>query len=277
MRKTSGSIICPSCHKLIDVNEPRCPYCNAARPGLWGFAPVVRNLIGGVGDLSRLITTACITLYVLSLLMDPKSMLSMNGMLGILSPSRVSLFILGMTGTPVWQEGHWWTVLSAIYLHGGLLHIFFNMMWIRQLGPAVEDIYGSARFYIIFTVAGAVGFIVSNVISGAPTIGASGSIFGLMAALILHGWRAGQSFMTRQMVTLAVFVGLLGFVIPHVNNYAHIGGFLGGLGAAHVLGAGLRDREGGRDQLLALACLIGAALAIVTSAVVILRLLASGR
>ena len=54
--------------------------------------------------------------------------------------------------TPVFGYGRWWTVLSAGWLHGGVLHILFNMMWVRQLGPAVADIYGAARMVIIYTI-----------------------------------------------------------------------------------------------------------------------------
>ena len=54
--------------------------------------------------------------------------------------------------------GRWWTVLSASWLHGGALHILFNMLWVRQLGPATAEIYGPGRMIIIYTIAGAVGF-----------------------------------------------------------------------------------------------------------------------
>ena len=59
--------------------------------------------------------------------------------------------------------GRWWTVLSASWLHGGVLHILFNMLWVRQLGPATAEIYGPGRMVIIYTVAGAVGFTLSSV------------------------------------------------------------------------------------------------------------------
>jgi rhomboid protease GluP len=275
VRKTSGTIVCPSCNRLIDVREPRCPFCNMPRPGLFGFAPVIRRLIGGVGDASRLITTSCIALYILSLLIDPRAILRMTGLFDLLAPSRLALFILGMTGDVAWELGHWWTVLSAIYLHGSLIHIFFNMMWIRYLGPSVEDIYGTSRFYVIFTISGAFGFLVSNVLSGAATIGASGSIFGLMAALIVHGRRTGHSLLTRQMVTIAAFVFVLGFLMPAVNNYAHAAGFVGGWLAAMWMGSGLRPREAPREKLLALGLLVASVLAIVASAISILVILRS--
>jgi rhomboid protease GluP len=277
VRKTSGTIVCPSCRRLIEVNEPRCPYCNMPRPGLWGFAPALRRLLGGVGDLSQLIAGACIALYLLALLIDPHAALSAHGLFDFLSPGSRALFILGMTGDVIWRAGHWWTLLSAIYLHGSLLHIFFNVWWIRQLGPTVEDVYGGSRFYIIFTVSGAFGFLVSNVLSGAPTIGASGSIFGLMAALIVHGRRTGHQVMTRQMITLAAMIFLLGFVMSSVNNYAHAGGFVGGWVAAEALGAGLRGHAGNRLRLAAVLCAVASALAILASVVTILWILASAR
>ena len=63
---------------------------------------------------------------------------------------------------PVFVYDRWWTVLSAGWLHGGALHILFNMMWVRQLGPAVGDIYGAARMVIIYTIAGVAGFLLSS-------------------------------------------------------------------------------------------------------------------
>lgn len=259
MRKTSGTIICPSCKRLIDVREPRCPYCNMPRPGLWGFAPLLQRVAGGAGDMSRLITVVCVALYVVALLADPRAMFAGRGLLNLLSPNGRVLYVLGMTGGPAW-DARWWTVVSAIYLHGSLLHIVFNMLWIRQLGPMVEHVYGTGRFLIIFTVAGVAGFLVSNIFSGAFTIGASGSIFGLLGALIVYGRKSGTHVMTRQLIVLAAMVFAFGFMMSAVNNWAHAGGFAGGWLAATFLGAGVGPREGTRERLLGLACLAGSLL-----------------
>ena len=144
--------------------------------------------------------------------------------------------MLGMTGGVAWQLGWWWTVLTAIYLHGSLLHIFFNVMWIRNLGPAAAEAFGPARMFVLFNVAGATGFFVSNAMSGAPTIGASGSIFGLLAALIVYGRKRGSSLMTRQLWQWAIILGIFGFLMPGINNWAHGGGFAGGWVAASLMG-----------------------------------------
>ena len=265
MRKTTGAILCPSCRKLISISEPTCPFCGRLRPGLWGLTPGLRRVLGGL-DPSAMIAAAAIVLYVIALALDWQAVFRPRGILNFLAPSRRALLTLGMTGDVAWARGHWWTLLSATFLHGGILHIVFNVYWIRSLGPVVEEIYGSARTFLIFILAGAAGFLVSNLLTGAPTIGASGAIFGLLGALLAHGRRAGRSLMTAQVWSQALILFLFGFLMPGVNNYAHGGGFAGGYAAALLLGAGVRGREGPGTQLLAIAAVASTLLAVVYSA-----------
>ncbi len=243
MRQTQGSLVCAHCGKLIGINEPNCPYCGAWRPGLFGFAPVLQRLVGNRLDLVSLILMTCVTLYAVALLLQPEALASGGGMLSFLSPGNRALYQLGMTGGAAWGLGWWWTLLTANYLHGGLLHIFFNMMWVRNLGPAATDIYGPARTFVLFNISGAAGFYVSNVMSGAPTIGASGGIFGLLAALIVYGRRRGNSMMSAQLWQWALILGFFGFIMPGVNNWAHAGGFAGGWVAGQLMGLSDESRE----------------------------------
>lgn len=265
MRQTQGSMICPECGKLIGVNETRCPYCGAWRPGLYGWTPVIRRLFGGRLNLISGIVTACIVLYVVALALQPSAIFRFSGLFYFLSPGDRALYQLGMTGGPAWRAGFWWTLLTAIYLHGGLLHIFFNLMWIRSLGPVVEEAYGPARGFVIFNVAGAAGFLLSNYASGGPTIGASGSIFGLLAALIVFGRKGGHSALSAQLWQWAVLMFVMGFVMQGVNNWAHAGGFVGGWVAAEAMGLGHQKRESVAVQLLALALIAMTALGFVLS------------
>ena len=175
------SMICPGCGTLINTDEKRCPHCGAYNPNLWGLGPALNRLFGGRIDVLTLIPTACIALYAVSLLLDLGAALSMGGgLFGMLSPGNIPLLVLGMTH----GEAPWWTVLTATYLHGSLLHILFNVLWIRQLGPDVGHFFGPARYFIIYTVAGAVGFILSNLLLGAPTVGASGAILDFLPPLL---------------------------------------------------------------------------------------------
>ncbi len=256
MRQSQGSIVCARCNQLVGINERTCPFCGVWRPGLFGWAPVLRSLIGVRLDLVTLIVATSATLYVVALLLQPEAITRTSGFLSVLSPGGRALYQLGMTGGVAWQLGWWWTLLTAIYLHGGLLHIVFNVMWIRNLGPAAGDAYGSARTFVIFNVAGVSGFLLSNVMSGAPTIGASGAIFGLLASLIVYGRKTGASMLTKQLWQWALILGVFGFIVPSVNNWAHGGGFVGGWVAAHLMGFSDERRESSAVLFTSLALIL---------------------
>jgi len=242
-RQRTGSVVCPTCGKLVGVNQEKCPYCGRPRPGMWGLTPLFRRLGQDFGFTSAVIG-GCVVLYAVSLLIDP-SEIGRGGIFSLLSPSTRSLFLLGASGeVPVFGLGRWWTVLSAAWLHGGLLHILFNMLWVRQLAPETAEAYGPARMVIIYTLAGASGFLLSSVVGhylfflpsflgGARfTIGASASIFGLLGAIVHYGRRRGSSAVGRQALGYALVLGLFGFLMPGIDNWAHLGGFAGGYAAA---------------------------------------------
>ncbi len=266
MRQTQGSMICPSCGKLIGVSEQECPFCGAKNPSLFGYAPVIQRWFGRRLDLISLIVTTCVVLYIVALALEPDAILHpQGGFFGLLAPGSRALYQLGMTGGLAWTQHWWWTLLTAIYLHGGLLHIFFNIMWIRNLGPTVDEAYGPARAFVIFSIAGAVGFLVSNLAAGTPTIGASGSIFGLLAALIVYNRRTGSHAMTQQLWQWAIIMFVMGFVMSAVNNWAHAGGFAGGWVTAQFMRLGHEKRESMGVQLLALALIALTAVGFVLS------------
>ncbi len=191
--------------------------------------------MGGRLDLFNVIAGACVTLYALALILQPEAIFQAGGLMSILSPGGRALWQLGMTGGLAWDQGWWWTIFTAMYLHGSLLHIVFNVMWIRNLGPGVAEVYGPGRAFLLFNIAGAGSFLASNVMSGVPTIGASGSIFGLLAALIVYGRRRGSSVMTRQLWQWAIILGVFGVIMPGINNWAHGGGFAAGWIAAQLM------------------------------------------
>jgi len=271
-------MICPACGKLIGVDEERCPFCGAWRPGFYGVTPRLQRLFGRKLDLNAVIVGACITLYVVALALDPGAILQLRGgLFNFLAPGSRALYQLGMTGGIAWQQGWWWTIFSAIYLHGSLLHIFFNLMWVRQLGPNVTEVYGPGRSFVIFTVAGAVGFLLSNLVGGGPTIGASGSIFGLLAALIVYGRRRHIPMLSAQLWQWAIVLFVMGFVLSGVNNWAHLGGFAGGWAAAMTMRFEDEKRETPLVQALALALLALTAYAVVMSFVTVTKLMVLGR
>ena len=263
LRQRTGSVVCPSCRNLVGINDERCFHCGRWNPGLWGFTPLLRRLGNDLGFVS-LVVWGCVGLYVATLLVSGPS-IRMDGLFGFLSPSTAALFLFGASGAvPVFGYGRWWTVISASWLHGGLLHILFNMLWVRQLGPATANVYGAGRMVIIYTVAGACGFLLSSVagamlpplpiLSGASlTIGASAAIFGLLGALVHYGRRSGSSLIRREAVGYAVTLFVFGLVMPGVDNFAHAGGFAGGFLAAALLDPLRPERV--EHLLLALGCI----------------------
>jgi rhomboid protease GluP len=237
-RQKTGSVVCASCGSLVGVNDDRCYSCGRRNPGLWGFGPVLRRLGNDFG-FTVAIMYGCGALYALSLLLTVLSGGSLTGgsIFSILGPNRYALDALGAAGgLPVFGEGRWWTLLSAGWLHGGALHILFNMMWVRQLGPIVADMYGGARMVIIYTISSVLGFLLSSFLGahGVPfsgayyTLGASAPIFGLLGALLHYGHRGGSSLVRSQAISWAVPIFLFGFFMGGVDNAAHLGGFVGG-------------------------------------------------
>jgi rhomboid protease GluP len=278
-RQRTGSVVCPSCGRLVGVNDETCFNCGRPRPGLWGFTPLLRKLGNDLG-FTELVIGGCALLYVATLLVDT-SQIRFTGGFSFLSPSGESLFLFGASGrVPVFGYGRWWTLLSAGWLHGGLLHIFFNVLWLRQLAPAVAEYYGPARMVLIYTAAGVVGFGLSTVGpvflfflapllgDGLMTVGASAPVFGLLGALVWYGRRV-SGVVGRQAWMFAAILFAFGFVWAftggRTDNWAHIGGFLGGLGAAALLNPMKPERV---DHALgALACLLATAAAIVASVI----------
>jgi rhomboid protease GluP len=271
-RQRSGAVVCPSCGRLVGVNDERCYNCGRRSPGMWGFAGALRRVGGDMGFIS-LVMGATILLYGASLIIGGIRPAG-GGFFNFLAPTAPALFAFGASGAvPVFEYGRWWTVLSAGWLHGGLLHIFFNLLWLRQLAPGVAELYGASRMVIIYTLSSVVGFLLSSVVGafapilgGAPlTVGASAAIFGLLAALVYYGRRSGSRLVGNQAWSYAIVLFIFGFFMGGVDNWAHLGGFAGGYAAAKWLDP-LRE-ERADHTLGALACLVATALAIVASLV----------
>jgi rhomboid protease GluP len=253
IRKTSGSSLCYSCGRLNRVDASECFYCGAKRPGLWGFGPTLVRTVGRL-DFGRLVTIVCVLAYLASLALDPASLGRPRSPFGILAPSVAALDALGMTGTYAWARGRWWTLLTAIYLHGSLIHIVFNMLWINQLAPPVAQAFGPCRLFAIFTAGGVAGFALSNVAGVTFSVGASGAVFGLLGAMVYYGRNRGGTFglaVFKQYGQWAVVLLVLGFFMPAVNNVAHAGGLAGGYLAAAALGHEDRSPEQGVHRVVA--------------------------
>jgi len=239
--RKQGSMLCPNCKRLISVNADECIHCGYKQPAMWGFAPVLKNIFGQF-DLVKGIIAFCAAMFILSLLLDPRKISLSVSFFNFLSPGVESLFKLGASGALAIRMGRWWTLITAIFLHGSIIHIAMNMLWVRQLWTPVEEFFGVSRAIIIFIFAGFLGFVFSTIWNFNVqhiTLGASGSLFGLFGALIAYGRKRGGYFgqaIYQQMLYYAVILLFMGFMMPRVDNSAHIGGFIGGYLGAVLLG-----------------------------------------
>lgn len=284
-RQKTGSVVCASCGSLVGVNDDKCYTCGRRNPGLWGFGPVLRRFGSDLG-FTTAIVYGCAVVYTLSLLLTVLSGGNVMGgsVFSILGPNSFAAFALGASGAaPLFEQGRWWTLLSAGWLHGGALHILFNVMWVRQLGPAVGDIYGAARMVIIYTLSSISGFLLSSFLAyytnipffsgGWLTLGASAPIFGLLGALVHYGRRGGSSLVGSQALNYAIIMGVFGLIMPGIDNSAHLGGFAGGYLASMWLDPLKRERM---DHFVGAAlCLLATALAIIVSLATVLPMLFS--
>ena len=152
------------------------------------------------------------------------------------SPNNIQL-MWGANFGPATQDGQWWRLASAMFLHFGLVHLALNCFSLWEVGQLTERMYGKLSLISIYFSSGLFGNLFSLVMQGNVAVsgGASGAIFGLYAALIIFLWRekshiAGVEFrwLFWGASGLAAATILLGFVIPGIDNAAHIGGFFAG-------------------------------------------------
>lgn len=134
-----------------------------------------------------------------------------------------------------------WRFVLAIFLHGGLIHIGFNMWVLMDVGPMIEEIYGSAMYLFLYITTGAAGYLLSSAL-GHFSVGASSSLLGLIGLLLAVTSRRGGAamhMMRGQLIMWVVIIFLMGFGMGGIDNAAHLGGLVSGF----LLGRIVPDRE----------------------------------
>src|SRR4029077_20529051 len=135
----------------------------------------------------------------------------------------------------------WFRLITAMYLHGGLIHIGFNLMVLMDIGPVVEEVYGSARFLFLYTVCGFAGFLASA-ITVHNSVGASAPILGLIGLMIAITTKRSGAHMQElrsRLISWVISIFVLGFIVRGVDNWAHGGG----LAAGFILGKLFADHQ----------------------------------
>jgi rhomboid protease GluP len=159
------------------------------------------------------------------------------------STNESTLMAFGVKSNPEIARGEWWRFITPIFIHIGMLHLFFNSYALWIVGPQVEKLYGAARFVILYVLTGVAGVYASYFYHPqSVSAGASGAIFGLFGVLLVFGVRYRNSippFFKRAVGTgvlpVIVINLIIGFTIPAIDNSAHLGGLLAGAALATLV------------------------------------------
>lgn len=185
------------------------------------------------------------------------------------APNEVQL-AWGANFGPATRDGEWWRLVSAMFLHFGVIHLGVNMLALEDVGRLVERMLGQGRFLALYFVAGIGGNLLSLAMQGDRGIsgGASGAVFGLFGALLVLLWRRRGAIEAREFRWLfwgaAGFAAMnivLGMVVPGIDNGAHLGGLVGGALAALALDAAAREQAAHPWRRCAAAAALAAAFA----------------
>ena len=151
--------------------------------------------------------------------------------------SRV-LILFGAKVNPLIEAGQYWRLLTSIFIHIGFTHLLFNTYALFVLGKYSEKIFGHSKLIILFIFSGLTGSTLSYLMSPHLSAGASGGIFGLLGAIVVYGWD-NQFLRSSGLITnLMIILGLnlvLGMIIPGLDNFAHLGGLIGGSSIGIIL------------------------------------------
>ena len=153
-------------------------------------------------------------------------------------------------------------LVTSMFLHADIFHIFFNMYALYIVGNQVERYYGPKKYLIIYFVSGIVGSLFSNVFmtSNGISIGASGAIFGLFGALayFAYNYRAVLgNFLKGSLIPILAVNLCLGLFISGIDVFAHIGGLIAGVLTAMIVGVNGKDQKQNVNIIIVLITLIG--------------------
>ena len=148
------------------------------------------------------------------------------------------IYKYGMNGA-AFKAGEYYRVITAAFFHGGLVHLFCNMYSLYIIGNQVENLFGKLKFLLIYLISAICGSLLSGLLSNSLSIGASGAIFGLLGCLTYFGYHyrlfLGNTLLSN-IVPVIIINLLIGFSLSNVDNYAHIGGLIGGVFSSMMVG-----------------------------------------
>jgi membrane associated rhomboid family serine protease len=242
--------LCPACGTLVGATATRCHQCGASMTfSLAAANRSLSKLLPHATPITYIILAFTSTVYVVSLLATMRRTgfaAPQGGLMGMIfglgGINNVILIRMGASLPQGFNLEQPWRLVTAIFLHGSLLHIGFNMWALMSVAPIVEEIYGSGRFLFIYIVTGAFGYVLSSAV-GNNSVGASGALVGLIGVLLamtMGRQNAGLRMLRSQLISWLVYLALMGFMMRGmIDNFAHGGGLVAGF----ALGKLMVDRK----------------------------------
>lgn len=263
--------MCPQCRAFITTDDKICPYCQNEVGPKAVERRTPSDALGGLIPHARFTTVMILLinfgLYAAMVLHSNR----VDGVSGF-DPDQRSLVEFGAKYLPAIAMGQWWRLLTAGFLHGGVLHILMNSWVLFDLGTQVEETFGTARFLIVYFISTITGFWASLYFSPHTlSIGASAAIFGLIGAMIAMGIRDRSSHGSaiRAVYMRWAIYGLAMGLLPGIDNWAHMGGLAGGFITAFITGTP------GYSRMVERLWKVGAAFALIITAAAFLLMFTS--
>src|SRR3989442_11178071 len=233
--------MCPHCRAFITNKDRVCPYCHEEV----GARPIDRrspgDILGGLIPHARFTTSMMLLINVGLFLATVVFSMRLGNKEAFMNLDGLTLDLFGAKlSRNILLGNQWWRLVTAGFLHGGLIHIGMNMYVLYDLGKQVEEIYGTSRYVVFYFLSTVGGFLASTYWSAAESVGASAGLFGLIGVMIALGVRSQTSMgaAIRGMYIRWAIYGLLFGVLPyfHIDNAAHIGGLAAGFVTAYFAG-----------------------------------------
>ena len=249
---------CGHCNGVLPRAERECPYCGKSLENFGAAGRLMDAILPEDVGVTKVLAGLAVGFYLLVGLAA--------GGTGVIAQSVYTLIHFGAGFSPAILDGEVWRLATPIFLHGGVLHIGFNVYALWLLGPVLERSFGRARFMVLFAVTGVLstaaalgwkviaptvfaaipfGDMLASASINTPMVGMSGALCGLLGAGVAAGHRvgneAGLAIRNRSLRWMG-FLVVFGLIVPNVDNAAHLSGFLVGA----VLGwfFPLKDRPG---------------------------------
>jgi len=238
--------LCPACRALVGSTATKCHECGASMT--YSLAAASQSLSGFLPSdfpVTYVVMAVNFMLFAVTMVASIQAggQISMFG--GV--DGEVLHRLGAMWPYDILENREWWRLVMPIFLHGGVMHILFNSWVLADIGRQVEEIYGSPRYLFLYVMTGIGGFVVSMLwgvlFQGGVrlSIGASGSLMGLIGLILAVSQRRGGNYMRMirsQMLRWVVYVFVLGLFLGG-DNAAHGGG----LASGYLLGRVFADRE----------------------------------